>query len=256
MKTKQSIINSWITHPRSDFAKLRLFCFPYAGGRASIFRSWSKKLTPYIEVCPIELPGRGNRLNESPFTRLEPLIQALAPTLLPYLDRPFTFFGHSMGGLISFELAHLIYRNYGLVPSNLFISGRCAPQISASKPPIHDLPKPEFLDELRRLNGTPKAVLENTELMELLMPSLRADFTLLETYVYTYKPCLNCPITVLGGLQDSEVSCGDLEAWREETNANFSIQMFEGNHFFIHSAELPVLQFLSQELGRIVKGIN
>lgn len=255
MKNKQSI-NSWITCPISDFTKLRLFCFPYAGGRASIFRSWSASLTPYIEVCPIELPGRGNRLTECPFTRLESLIQSLVPTLLLYLDRPFAFFGHSMGGLISFELAHLLYKNYGLMPSNLFISGRCAPQVSASKPPIHNLPKPEFLNELRNLNGTPEAVLENAELMELLLPSLRADFTVIETYVYTHKPRLNCPITALGGLQDPEVSCDDLEAWREQTNANFLMQMFEGNHFFIHSAQLTLLRFLSQELELVQHGVN
>ncbi len=249
--------NSWVTYPKPNFyAKLRLFCFPYAGGGTWSFRSWSTSLTPDVEVCPIELPGRGSRLMEHPFTQLEPLIQALARALLPYLDKPFAFFGHSMGGLVSFELAHLLRKNYDLSPVHLFISGRRAPQVSVSEPPIHHLPEAEFLNELRHLNGTPEAVLENAELMELFLPALRADFAVLETYVYIPKPRLDCPITVLGGLQDFEVSCEDLEAWREQTNTAFSMQMFQGDHFFIHSAQSLLLQFLARELRMIASRIN
>jgi medium-chain acyl-[acyl-carrier-protein] hydrolase len=256
MTTTQTF-NSWVTYSRPNFdAKLRLFCFPYAGGRASSFRSWSTSLGPNVEVCPIELPGRGCRMMEHPFTQLEPLVMTLARALLPYLDKPFAFFGHSMGGLVSFELAHLLRKDYGLSPVHLFISGRRAPQVSVSKPPIHHLREPEFLNQLRRLKGTPEAVLKNAELMELFLPILRADFAVLETYVYTPKPRLDCPITVLGGLQDFEVSYDDLEAWREQTNAAFSMQMFQGDHFFIHSAQSLLLQFLEQELRMIASNIN
>ena len=160
-----------------------------------------------------------------------------------------------MGGLFSFELAHLLRQDYNLSPEHLFISGRHAPQIPEFKPPIHHLDEPTFINELGRLNGTPKAVLENTELMELFLPVLRADFAVIETYVYTPKPRLNCPITVLGGLQDFEVGCEDLEAWREQTNANFSMQMFQGDHFFINSARALVLRFLDRELQTIISRI-
>jgi medium-chain acyl-[acyl-carrier-protein] hydrolase len=255
--TNTRTINSWLTSSRSNpNAKLRLFCFPYAGGAASTFSSWSKSLTSDVDICPIELPGHGYRLAERPFNRLKPLIKELAQTLLPYLDRPFAFFGHSMGGLVSFELAHKLSTDYNLSPIHLFVSGRRAPQIPESEPPIHHLPEPEFLNELRRLNGTPEAVLKNAELMELFQPILRADFAAIETYVYTPKPRLNCPITVLGGLQDFEVSCENLEAWREQTNANFSIQIFQGDHFFIHSNRSTLLQFLNQELQTIVSRIK
>jgi medium-chain acyl-[acyl-carrier-protein] hydrolase len=161
-----------------------------------------------------------------------------------------------MGGLISFELARLLRENYNLSPVHLFISGRRAPQIPESKPPIHHLTEPKFLNELGRLNGTPREVLENTELMELFLPVLRADFTAIETYVYTPKPCLNSPITVLGGLQDFEIACNDLEAWREQTNANFSMQMFQGDHFFINSNQATLLQFLNSELSAIASKIR
>jgi medium-chain acyl-[acyl-carrier-protein] hydrolase len=242
--------NPWITIPNPNpAAKLRLFCFPYAGGGASTFRSWAfNEITPTIEVCPIELPGRGLRMKEEPFTRMLPLVQAIAPSLLPYCDKPFAFFGHSMGGLISFELARLLRRDYGCNPSHLFISGRRAPQVPDPSPPIHTLPNSEFLEELRRLNGTPEAVLQNEELMQLLLPTLRADFAVLETYAYTPEPPLGCPITAFGGLQDQEVCCELLEAWREQTHAAFSRQMFPGDHFFLHTAQSLLLQSLNQVL--------
>ena len=243
----------WIA--RSKFnpnARLRLFCFPYAGGGASIFSSWSKKITADIEICPIELPGHETRISEPLFDRLEDLIHELACALLPYLDRPFAFLGHSMGGLLSFELAQLLRQSYCLSPTHLFISGRHAPQIPESKPPIHNLNQPEFIRELISLNGTPKAVLEDAELMKLFLPVLRADFTAIETYVYKAKPELNCPITVMGGLQDCEVSFEDLGAWQEQTSANCLIQMFPGDHFFISSSQSLVLEFLDKELQTIV----
>ena len=248
--------NPWVAnHNTNSNAKLRLFCFPFAGGGASTFSSWSTSLNSNIEICPIELPGRGYRIAEQPFARLEPLVSELALALLPYLNKPFAFFGHSMGGLVSFELAHLLRKDYGLNLVHLFVSGRRAPQISKHKPPIHHLPKPDFIGELSRLNGTSEAVLQNTELMELFLPVLRADFATIETYVYTPKPPLCCPITALGGLQD-KVSCEALEAWREQTSANFSMQMFQGDHFFINSNKSALLQFLDRELQTMVGRIN
>lgn len=244
--------DSWVTFPRPNpQASLRLFCFAYAGGGALSFRAWSGSLPPTVEVCPIELPGRGTQVRLDPFTRLSPLVQAIAQALLPHLDKPFAFFGHSMGGLIGFELARLLRREYGLNPVHLFVSGRRAPQIPDSDPPIHALPDFEFLEELRHLNGTPEAVLENTELMQLLLPVLRADFAVIETYVYTPGPALDCSITAFGGLQDCEVRCDRLEAWREQTNASFSLQMLPGDHFFLNSAQPLLLQALSRELHQL-----
>lgn len=247
--------NSWLTclRPKPQ-AKLRLFCFHYAGGGALSFRSWSDSLPPTVEVCAIELPGRGTRLMEPPFTQLEPLIQELTPVLLPYLNKPFAFFGHSMGALVSFELARILRKKYDLSPVHLFVSGRRAPQVPDPDPPIHTLPEHEFLDELRRYNGTPESVLENAELMQLFLPTLRADFAVLETYVYTPEPLLDCPITAFGGLEDWKASCDDLEAWREQTNAEFSLQMFPGDHFFIHSAQPLLLQLLSRRLHHYCQG--
>lgn len=247
--TTTSVFDTWVSRSKPNpQASLRLFCFPYAGGAALTFRTWSNSLPMAFEVCPVELPGRGKRITSAPFTRLQPLVQAIAQALLPHLDKPFAFFGHSMGGLVSFELARLLRKKYGLNPAHLFVSGYRAPQVPDPDPPIRALPEPEFLEELRRLNGTPEAVLENAELMQLLLPALRADFAAIETYVYTPESPLDCPITAFGGLQDREVSCDDLKAWREQTNAAFSLKMLPGDHFFLHSAQPLLLQSLSQEL--------
>ena len=241
--------SNWVTCPQPNRqAKLRLFCLPYAGGSASSFRTWSNSLPLTVEVCPIELPGRGMQMGSVPFTQLKPLVGAIAQVLLPYLDKPFALFGHSMGAIVSFELAHLLRRRYEQEPLHLFVSGRRAPQIPPPQPCIHTLPEPAFLDRLRRFNGTPKAVLENAELMQLLLPTLRADFAVIETYNYAAEPPLDCPITVFGGLQDDEVGLDDLQAWRQHTNACFSLQLFPGDHFFLHSAPELLLQSLARTI--------
>lgn len=228
--------NSWITCPKPNpKARLRLFCFPFAGGAASSFRTWPEQLAPDIEVCPVELPGRGKRLREPLVTGLLPLIETLTPLLLPYLDIPFAFFGHSMGTLISFELARQLRRQEAPSPRHLFISGRRAPQLAARKPPIHNLPKPELIEELRQYNGTPEAVLANQELMELFLPILRADLGINETYTYTTEPPLNCPISVFGGLEDTDANSDELTAWGDQTSSTFTIDMFPGGHFFINN---------------------
>ncbi|MBW4678528.1 MAG: thioesterase II family protein [Microcoleus vaginatus WJT46-NPBG5] len=252
LKTTQSAFNAWVMCPKPNpQARLRLFCFPYAGAGSQIFRTWAQSLPASLEVCPIELPGRGTRIMEAPYSQLDPLVETLASVLLPHLDKPFAFFGHSMGALLSFELVRRLRKKSSLLPLHLFVSGRQAPQIPDSNPPIHALPEPAFLEELRRYNGTPQAVLENAELMHLLLPILRADFAAIETYVYASEPPLECPITAFGGFQDPEASCDELAAWCEQTSAAFSLQMFPGDHFFLHSAQSQLLQFLSQELHKL-----
>ncbi len=251
MKTIRQF-NSYITCPKpSPQASLRLFCFPYAGGSSLVFRTWAESLPKNIEICPVELPGRGIQMKSSPFTRMEALVNAIAPIFLPYLDKPFAFFGHSMGGLVSFELARHLRKEYAKKPIRLFVSASRAPQIPSPKPPIHALPEAEFFQELRRLNGTPASVLENTELMQILAPILRADFAVLETYVYTQKPSFEFPITAFGGLEDQEVTLQELGGWREQTQNSFQLQLFSGDHFFIHSAQSLLLENLAKYLKTI-----
>lgn len=227
---------------------MRLFCLPYAGGGAMTYRRWADSLSPSVEVCAVELPGRGMRLREKPFTRLDALVEAIAIAIRPDLDKPLALFGHSMGAIVSFELARLLRRQYGIDPVYLFVSGRRAPQIPHPKPPTYNLPEPAFLAELRRLNGTPAAVLENTELLQLVLPTVRSDFEALETYRYQPEPPLDCAIAAFGGLSDAETNIQELEAWTEQTTAAFSLYMLPGDHFFLDSAQAQIVQCLTQHL--------
>lgn len=235
--------------PRAG-ASLRLFCLPYAGGSALIFRKWADLLPPFIEVFAIEIPGRGTRMLQQPFTSLRALVDAIEPVLGNYLDKPFAFFGHSMGATISFELTHKLRLTRGVQPVHLIFSGRRAPQVPDREPHAFNLPHDEFIEELRRLQGTPTEILENPELLELIAPALRADFELIETYSYAPQPRLACPITVLGGITDTDITRADLEAWRDHASGRFSLHMFPGNHFFLHSHQTIVLQTIARALSQ------
>jgi medium-chain acyl-[acyl-carrier-protein] hydrolase len=249
--------SNWVLCQKPDSrAALRLFCFPYAGGSASIFRQWAQSLPAGVEVCAIQLPGRGSRLLEPAITRIPRLITAMAPALLPYLDKPFAFFGHSMGNIISLELARYLRRKLKIEPVHVFVSGSRAPQLPDTEPRSYDLPEADFIKYLRRLNGTPTEILEHPELMGLLLPVLRADFELVQTYAYAHAKPLACPITAFGGLLDKEVGRRRLEAWREQTAAHFSLNMVPGDHFFIHESQSLLLATLSEELSKIVSRLS
>jgi medium-chain acyl-[acyl-carrier-protein] hydrolase len=191
-----------------------------------------------------------NRFAEPPFTALPPLVAALERVLAPYLDRPFALFGHSMGAIISFELARAL-RAQGPGPALLIVSGHRAPQLPDRDPPIHQLSQPLFLERLQRFNGLPDEVLQHAELIEVLMPLLRADFQLIETYAYSDAPPLDCPIVALGGTHDPAVNRDELAGWRAQTRRACTIHEFPGDHFFIRGAQTAVVQTLARELASV-----
>jgi medium-chain acyl-[acyl-carrier-protein] hydrolase len=240
----------WIVYPKpNERASLRLFCFPYAGGGSAIFRKWPDCLLDSIEVGLVQLPGRESRLSERAFTRVAPLVNTIARSLYSHFDKRFAFFGHSMGAIIAFELARELRRLRAPSPDHLIMSGRGAPQLSNDLP-TYNLPDPEFLSELKRLNGTPKEVFRNAELIRLMLPLVRADFELIQTYAYSDEPPLDCVITALGGLDDHYVSREELEAWKLQTTNSFRLQFLPGDHFFINTAQRTLLELLSCELNK------
>jgi medium-chain acyl-[acyl-carrier-protein] hydrolase len=248
--TADPTTSRWLVRPRPNpGAQLRLFCVPFAGAGSTIFRRWPPGLPTTIEVCAVQAPGREGRLLEAPYNRLAPLVATAVEELGPYFTPPFAFFGHSLGAVVAFEIARKLQRQGRPGPSHLIVSGRTAPQFPRRRPSLHDLPEDEFRDELRRLEGTPAAVLENDELMELLLPVLRADFSVSDTYEYSEGPPLDCPITALGGTEDPWVDGDELEGWRAHTRASFTCYQFAGNHFFLHSAEDELLTFLGDLLS-------
>ncbi len=249
-----SRISPWIVTPRPVESGMRLICFPYAGAGASLFRSWAdSELLADIEVCAVQLPGRETRITESPVGDVRRLVRMLCEALEPYLDRPFVFFGHSIGALVSFELARELRRIKGIEPSHLFVSGCPAPQLPSSER-MCDLPEDEFLERVCRFNGTPPEVLNHPELMQLIIPALRADFSLRDRYVYREEPSLDCPITAFGGMSDKHVDSVMLRSWRQHTRERFQLWLFQGDHFFVRSAQGPLLEVLSSALSRYREG--
>lgn len=248
IQTSVSRADRWLAAGPWPRAGFRLFCFAHAGGGASLFREWNGALGDRVGVCPIQLPGRESRFREPAFTRLGPLVEALVEALSPHLDRPFALFGHSLGALVAFELARRLRREGLFEPSQLIVSGSRAPQLPRTEPDVHRLSDAAFRAELRRLDGTPVELLENDELMDLLLPSLRADFALFETYAYTAGSPLSCPISALGGRDDPTVEHAELEAWRAQTTGRFRLRIFPGNHFFVRSGRALVLEELRHTL--------
>ncbi len=244
--------NWFQTSPTRENIALKIFCFPYAGGSALVFKKWADLLPATVQVVSVELPGRGARMQEPPFVSLPDLVDNLGEVIRPLLDKPFAFFGHSMGAIIAFELARTLRRKYGAEPQTLFVAGRRAPQIPNGEPVTYNLPKDEFTKELIELDGTPKEVLEHEELMEMIIPLLRADFQLIQTYQYHVENTLRCPIIAYGGLQDSHVTREMLMPWKELTSSRFSLHMLPGDHFFLRSSHVQLLGMIARELHEAI----
>jgi surfactin synthase thioesterase subunit len=245
----------WIVcHTCASQAPLRLFCFPYAGGGASIFRDWPMYLSAQAEICAIQLPGRENRLKEAPMTHMPALIESVASALLPYMDdKPFALFGHSLGALLCYELARFLWKKYALSPLCLCVSGCRAPHrqssyLSTTKKRVCDLSDAALIEWMSKLNGTSQAILHDQELMKMLLPTIRADFTLAENYSYIEDDTLDCPLSVFGGLQDEEIKRDDLLAWRELTSGQSIMRTLPGDHFFLQSSQPLLLQAIQHDL--------
>ncbi len=246
-----SLEDRWLKvfQPRPE-AALRLVCFPYAGGGASVFRDWSGGLPASVEVQAVQLPGRENRFREVPFRAIEPLADEAARVLAARVAPPFAFFGHSLGAAVAFEVTRRLGRAGLELPVHLVVSGRSAPRTPCDEPPIHDLPSDEFFAALRRYDGTPEEVLQHRELMAMLEPILRGDFAVSETYEYAPDPePLPVPITALGGVRDEDVPPEKLDAWAEETRAVFRRHLLDGGHFFVNERRAEVLAIVAQELS-------
>ena len=241
----------WFASPKPNSrARLRLFCFPYAGGGVAGFSTWPANLPSTTEVRTVQLPGRESRLREQPYTELQALVETLADAIQPYLDLPFTFFGHSMGSLIGFELARKLRARQWPMPILLFVSGRRAPHIPDSQPPLYSRPESTFIEGLvERYNGVPAAVLQDPELLQIFLPVLRADITMIETYCYRDEPALSCPISAFGGVQDPQVTPQTIEAWKRHTQGTFHSRMFPGDHFYFKPGQLRLLKAMTHDLA-------
>lgn len=233
--------NSWLVRKTSPQRRLRLYCFSYAGGSAYNYSSWQDQVDPGIEICAVQLPGRGARFGEVPFTSMHELVKTLAAVIAGQDRLPFAFFGHSLGGLLAFELARYCRRLGWATPRHLFASGSEAPGLRRSLEQFRNLDDDAMLQKLRQYNGTPPEVLQNEELMRLVLPTIRADFALVDDYRYVKDAPLNVDITVLTGRGDDHVSDECFNGWRRETDKACAQRWFDGDHFFINSHRAEVV---------------
>jgi len=233
---------------RTPDASVRLFCFPHAGAGASAFRAWSGTLPAGVDVLAVQAPGREARLAEAPFQHLPPLVAEVAGALGAHGDRPMAFFGHSLGAIVAFEVTRELQRRRRNGPIRLFVSGCRAPHRPPRSSPLHRLPDAEFLLELGRMGGTPHEILGEDELMALLLPVLRADFRLSESYLTSTTARVACPISAFGGRDDPEATAEDMAGWALHTTAGFRFRLFPGDHFFIFDGAVGVVDALASDL--------
>lgn len=252
-------VGAWIrSSQRAARASARLFCFPCAGGGAENFRGWAAELPEFLDVSAIQPPGRGARFREPLVDRIGEWLDSLEAAIAPELDRPFAFFGHSVGALTAFELTRRLRRAGRPLPARLFVAGRRAPHLPSRRPRLHALPREQLLAELRSLNGTPPEVLAHEELMDLLLPILRADFSLDATHVYLPEPPLERPITAFWGDADPLADEAQTRAWSEHTTAGLSLHGFAGDHFFVNvpSVRSAMLQTIAEQLAADWQGVR
>jgi surfactin synthase thioesterase subunit len=232
---------------------VRLFCFPYAGASASVYSRWKRLLPQWIEVVPVELPGRGRRLLEPLEITLPGLLERLQGQLQAGPRRPFAFFGHSMGAMVAFELAHDLETRGAEVPLIVFASGARAPSCRGDgKRWTLYSSDDELMAELKRLAGTPPEVLADPELMALTLPVLRADLLLSSHYCRGVEQRIGCPIAVLGGAED-DTTMETLSAWRAHTDTEFFLDILPGGHFFVHEHEAKVASIVQRRLRALLE---
>lgn len=238
----------FVVPEKKPAAAFRLFCFPFAGGDITTYLPWLPLLDPDIEMVIVQLPGRGRRSHEKPFFQMDLLVDELFGAMLARLDKPFAFFGHSMGSKIAYELAKRLQQNRFPAPVHFFASGSGSPCVPRRAAPIHRLSNAAFVERISKLCGVPQAVLDNAELMQFLLPMLRADFKLVETYAGKSDFRIQSKITMLGGVEDALVSSDDLGKWSALFEDSGSLILYEGGHFFINQCAGDIVEMINATL--------
>ncbi len=236
---------AWLRPSRAE--RTRLFCFPFAGGNSSTYRAWPP--IDGIEMRPVELPGRQARFREPALERMDALTDLLIAELTPELAQPFAFFGHSMGALIAYALT-LALRRHGLPqPFHLLLSAHSAPSIARGGAPLHRLPDADLVAEVERLGSGLAGIMLQRELLTVMLPTLRADIALCETYLPNAEPPLDMPISAFGGLQDASIGHAQLAAWRRHTCGPFSLRWFPGDHHYLNGSSPALCLAIARLLG-------
>jgi surfactin synthase thioesterase subunit len=241
-------MSSWFrAHGRDASAPVRLFCLPYAGGSASLYRNWGTELAGVADVVAVQLPGRENRIGEAPLTSMSSVVDRLTRAMAPELDRPYALFGYSMGARVAHHVAHVLSAA-GHPPQRLFVAASPGPAAPPG-PAAHRLSESGLVAHLRRLGGTPDEVLDNPELRRLVLPALRADLAVVETAARPAGPPLTCPVHAFAGVSDREASPERMATWAVETRVGFALDTFDAGHFFVHADPARLCGLVRAELA-------
>jgi surfactin synthase thioesterase subunit len=247
---EKKVAGSWLKSFSKNHDKpgLTLVCFPFAGGGANIYRNWPSFLDNQIEVKAVALPGREARILEQNISNVDDVCDAIVNELVAlHLHEPIAFFGHSMGSMLAYEVAARLQENYNWVPKMLIVSGRQAPHKKMGGT-FHLSPDEVFINELKRLNGTPNSIFEDEEMRKIVLSILRADYTLLETYAIKTKVVLSAPIVTCCGDSDSEVMISEMQHWAELTSMGCTHHVFEGGHFYLSEKMKELIGIISAQL--------
>jgi surfactin synthase thioesterase subunit len=234
----------------SDESPIQLVCLPHAGGSASFYFPMSQALAPAVDVLCVQYPGRQDRRDEPGITEIGAYADALISQILPWTDRPLAFFGHSMGAVLAFEVTRRLERDHGVTPVRIFASGRRSPA-SHRHETVHLRDDDGVVEEMRELSGTDGRILGDEEILRMVLPAIRTDYTAIENYRASAEDSVQAPITVLTGDADPRTSSEEAEAWAAHTSGAFDIHRFPGGHFFLANHQEQILKIVSEELTAV-----
>lgn len=240
----------WIRRLQPPAAGPTLVCFPHAGGAATAYVPFARALAGDADVLALQYPGRQERLSERCIDDVDELVAAIVPELDGWLDEPFALFGHSMGAIVAFEVARVLERDRGVVPSGLFASGRRAPSTVRDER-VHQGGDPSLLREIRRLGGTPASLLDDEDVQQIMLPALRGDYKAIETYTWRPGPPLSCPIWALVGDADPLTTSPEAAAWASHTSAGFALHTLPGQHFYLATQLAAAAALVARHLATV-----
>lgn len=248
----------WLTcYKANPEAKVRLICFPYAGGSASVFHPWLQWLPDWVELHAVQLPGRAERIAEPNIHAMKTYVQGLKSELLALTDKPYLMFGHSMGALAAFETLVMVQEAQRPMPEHCIFSSALAPDRPRRMKPISGLPKNAFIEELKKLNGTPQQVFDTPGLIDFCLPYIRADFSVVEGFITEFCGNLSCRSTVIYGSND-KMTAEDMHEWQSFFTQKIQVKAYEGDHFFIHQEAniQAVIHELFADVLSMTSGLN
>lgn len=250
--------NSWIplNIRKTHSPRIRLFCLPYAGGSSFAYRSIENFISSEIDMCSIELPGHGARINETARDRIEELIPQIAYGIEDHLDIPFAFFGHSMGALLAFELSHYLESHFQKKADYLFLSAMRAPHLPSKFPSMGSLSQKDFLERVKQLGELPENIIQSPEMLDMFLRIMRVDFALCENHLMSPRMPTSVPIFAFGGDQDSFAKPEDVEKWEQYTKGLFQFKLFPGGHLFCKAAGKEIAETINQILVKPLVELN